>query len=776
MAQRAPRAVAVALALAMVAVPAVLIATAAPATGATAQASEASAAVTITGLSPQWAGPGTTVTVTGIVTNRAGTQRRLVVQLLDSGIPISSVAQLQQQTGAGVALGNVPVPTATWESGLLKQGASARWSIQLPTSAMTSFGVYPVAAQVEDVFDQPLNWTESFLPYVPAKKGAYGNTVPTAQKVAWVWPLIDEPLLGEPWQDTCSGSQAAALAKSLGSGGRLGQLLDAAAAPAGSAVTSAVQEQAVKSDSSHASKSPVARGQQPQSLAGDDGLTWAIDPALLANVSALAGCGASESQWARTASAWLTKLKAAVAGQPAFATAYGDPDMAALIGASTSLASDVQRSFTYGRSAANQILGLDLSPSAAGTAPTAGNQAAGVAWAADTEVSYGTLETLAAPPDDIGTVLLSSSAFPAEQSSVLRTPNGSGGYLNVLLASDSLTSVLGSATSAPGSGFAAAQDFLAETALMAQQNPSAPIIVAPPQRWQLPAGLAADLLRTTASAPWLSPASLTSLTSAKSIPTVQWPASVSQPAIGPTELGPLNTLDGDVNQIQQLRARPDPDLYLAVSTVESSAYEGRFKAAALAMIATLSSRIGQQQQKVHIVAANRITLGGLRGSVPVSVDNRLDYAVRVGLRLTYDAIGGAKVVAAAPGVLTVPARTAETVKLRFSASQTGSTTISMALADGSGRLLATPPVRMTVQTTQVGLLGIIIFAAALGVFLLASAARAIRRGRPQPAAGVSDSPAPSDAGQSGHITEEAPPDTVESEHSELGTAGTPRPR
>jgi hypothetical protein len=160
----------------------------------------------------------------------------------------------------------------------------------------------------------------------------------------------------------------------------------------------------------------------------------------------------------------------------------------------------------------------------------------------------------------------------------------------------------------------------------------------------------------------------------------------------------------------------------------------------------------------------------------VSVDNRLDYAVRVGLQLSYDAIDGAKVAAAAPGVLTVPANTAETVKLRFSASQTGSTTISMTLADGDGQPLAIQPVRMTVQTTQVGLLGIIIFAAALGVFLLASAARAIRRGRPQPAADTSDSPAPSENEQSGEITEEGPPDTVTPERSELRTAGTPRPR
>ena len=39
-----------------------------------------------------------------------------------------------------------------------------------------------------------------------------------------------------------------------------------------------------------------------------------------------------------------------------------------------------------------------------------------------------------------------------------------------------------------------------------------------------------------------------------------------------------------------------------------------------------------------------------------------------------------------------------------------------------GQLLPSAPARMTVQATQVGVLGMIIFACALGVFLIASAA------------------------------------------------------
>ncbi|MGB6453400.1 MAG: DUF6049 family protein [Streptosporangiaceae bacterium] len=775
MARRARGALAAILALAAVALPAALIGAAEPASAATTQSNQPPATVTITSISPQWASPTSPVTVTGIVTNTSPAEQRLIVQLFDSSTPVSSITELQQSAAGLYGLADLALPTAPWQSGLLRPGASATWSARLPASsmAMTSFGVYPVAAQVSNVFGTALNLTESFLPYVPAKNGTYGSTVPAPQKIAWVWPLVDQPLLDEPWQGACEGQQAAALGQSLTSGGRLDQLLDAATAPVGSAATAAAQAQLVTPASGHPAKTRTAQGQQPQSVASYEALTWAIDPALAANVSALAQCGALQPQWARAASAWLSRLKSATAGQPAFATPFGDPDVATLIGAGH--APDIQRSFSYGRSEASQILGRSFNPAPAGAAATDQQQAAGLAWSADPQISYGTLEDLAAL--DVGTVLLSSSAFPAAQTSVLRTLDGSGSYLNVLLANDSLTSVLGAATKAPGSAAATVQDFLAETALMAQQDPASPIVVAPPERWQPPPGVAASLLSAAASAPWLSPASLTSLTGAKTIPIVQAPSTVSGPTLSQPELDRLKALDRAVTQLQLMRAQPDPDLYLAVSTVESSAYAGRFTATALDMIAMLTSRIEhEQEQGVHIVAENRITLGGLRGSVPVSVDNQLGYAVQVALRLDYDTTNGTRVTASPPALLTVPRNTAETIKLRVSASQTGSTTITMTLANRKGQLLAVRPVRMTVQTTQVGMLGLIILGAALGVFLLASAARAIRRGGTRPITEPPVSPTPSEDEQSGQSSEEAAPDTVVPEHRELGTAGTPRPR
>ena len=748
--------------------PLVLLSGGTAAAAATSAASQPPATVTFTGLNPHWASPGTTVKVTGSVKNTAPVTERLVVQLLDSSIPVSSVAELAQDaSGALYSPAGLPLPRATWTSGLLKPGTSASWAIQVPVSAMglTSFGVYPMAAEVSDTLGDPLNNTLTYLPYVPARNSPYGSSIPAAQKISWVWPLIDQPLLDEPWQSACKGQQAAALAQSLASSGRLGQLLDAAGT---TARTAAVQAQAAPADSSGTAQRLATLTEPGQSLAQDNAVTWAVDPALLVNVTDLSQCGASEPRWARTASAWLARLKQTSANQPMFVTPYGDPDVAALI--DTSHAGDVENAFTYGRARAGQILGRSLTPPATGTSPA---DPAGLAWSTDGPTSSVASEL--AGRDGIDTLLADSSVFPTAQASVVRALNGIGGYDDVLLSNDSLTSLLNSAGTGPGSAFATAQQFLAETALLAQERPSAPIIVAPPRRWQSPAGLASALLSDTASAPWLNTATLTSLTAAARVPTVELPSSAS--GLSSLERDQLSALDAAVARQQNLRAHQDPTLALAVSTIESSAYSGRqFKATALGMIEMLAGLMAEQEQRVHIVAENRITLGGTRGSVPVSIDNRLPFAVRVTLQLSYSQADGVRVSASPPGPTTVPAHTAQTVRLRITAAQPGSTTITMTLLNQLSEPLASPSVRTTVQTTHVGLLGVIIFGAAFGVFLLAFAARAIRRGRPRHASGEGQPPAPREDDLPGHSTEEAGPDTVVTGHGELGPARSPRPR
>ncbi len=192
------------------------------------------------------------------------------------------------------------------------------------------------------------------------------------------------------------------------------------------------------------------------------------------------------------------------------------------------------------------------------------------------------------------------------------------------------------------------------------------------------------------------------------------------------------------------------------------------------MLATVAKRIAQEQQAVRIIAEKRITLGGLKGSVPVSIDNHLSYPIRVELQLQYSQASGIKIAPDPQGLITVPPHQTQTIRLRVQATGVGSTIVTMLLATKGGYPVSVP-LRMTIQATQVGTLGMIIFAAALGIFLIASAARAVRRGRP--GAGVTvpagDGPA-HDRGVTGSA-EPAEADTVKAERAELRPVGKPGP-
>jgi hypothetical protein len=146
------------------------------------------------------------------------------------------------------------------------------------------------------------------------------------------------------------------------------------------------------------------------------------------------------------------------------------------------------------------------------------------------------------------------------------------------------------------------------------------------------------------------------------------------------------------------------------------------------------------------------------------------YSQSSGIKITVSP-GGA---VSRSGLVTIQAGNAVTVRLRVQATQVGSTSITLALQNRNGQLLR-PATPMTVQATQVGVLGVIIGAVALGVFLIATAARAARRGRPLPAVNQATGPDLAGHRADDRSGEQPEPDTVMAERTELGTAGTPGP-
>jgi hypothetical protein len=702
----------------------------------TGQVASSPVSVTITGMSPQWATPKTTVTVSGTVTNVSKDPiTDLSVELEASSVAFSSAAEFEsyvtqpEQAGAAVA-----APRQI--SGALRPGQSARWSISFKAkaAALTAFGVYPLTAQVNaDVagtLSPALNYDYTYLPYIPARHGQYAKTSPASDEIAWTWPLIDYPLTTVPGLPECSGKQVSALEASLGPNGRLAGLL--------------------------------AAGQQ-YTIA--DKLTWAIDPALLANARTLSGCPGAAGP-AAAASKWLSTVRTATSGQQLFATPYADVDLALILHRAT--ASDVSTAFSLGASRATPILDRDLSPSSSSPVTR-------TAWPSDGIASLGIVGSLAAK-DNIASILLSDKSVTAGPGTAFLIENGVGSFIRVLLYSQSLSTLLGSATSAPGptSAFAVSQQFLAETALLAQQDPASPIVVAPPQRWQPPAGLAATVLHDTATAPWLRPTTVATVEAHPTSNDLTLPSGPGKAgSFGRPIIRKLTAIDAAIRQLNKIHM--SDDFSLALAALESSAWRTLPRSQQLAQLSPLLKYLVGQEAGVKLAAAKRVTMGGLKGNVQVSIDNTLAYPVRVQIQpqIQQPPGGGFQAVQEPSGIITVPPDGQQPVTIHVVATQVGATQITLRLLNPDGQPLPnSSPVRVEVQATQFGNIAMIILASVLGLFVLGSAIRGARRSQP--------APSPDNSGESGHPDEDAAhgsqdaagTDTVIPERTEPGTAGT----
>ena len=252
-------------------------------------------------------------------------------------------------------------------------------------------------------------------------------------------------------------------------------------------------------------------------------LTWAIDPALLDNVTTMRSrTGSADSvivlaqsaciRPTRTRASWLASLTSATAGQQVFVTPYADVDLAGL--AQFGNNTDLGKSFSDGQGLASRILHRD---SKTAPLPAGPKQLSSVVWPANGRANPALLENLGAMK--IGTVILAmppSERFSYTPGAVTSTFDGVGTKLKVLLADDSLTGLLGSPAARSHQAaqvFNVSQLFEAETAMIVAQRPASqrPILITPPRRWDPSAELATDLLQDTVNAPWLRPSTLNQL-------------------------------------------------------------------------------------------------------------------------------------------------------------------------------------------------------------------------------------------------------------------------
>jgi hypothetical protein len=396
-------------------------------------------------------------------------------------------------------------------------------------------------------------------------------------------------------------------------------------------------------------------------------------------------------------------------------------------------------------------------------APGGGRAAAGstglIAWPPSGVADYGVLESLAASPNRIGTVILDDTMMPpavpasVTPTAVTTTPDGVYGQMNVLLAdhgieqvistpADSLPGIAPGTTPSPAAAaFAREQWFLAQTAMIASEAPhtARAVVVAPPRRWDPGAALASSLLDETVHTPWLRPASLSSLVATPDQtgqvrrdgpPKYQ----VSRSELRAPLLRQVQQLNNQIGLLTSILVQAGPRyLSTAVDAVESSAWRGQpsGRRTARQLLHKVSAFVAVQQHQVRIIDPLRVTLGGKSGEVPVSIRNTLGQAVRVRLRVSVPSTG--RVVIGNPNkLITVPGGTQKTIKVPVKAAEAGSTTLTLWLTNPNGTPLPDSTARVTVEATHFGTMAIVIIGIALAVFVITAIGRAIRRGIRQP--------------------------------------------
>jgi hypothetical protein len=661
--------------------------------------------IVIDSMTPQTAKPGSTVTVAGTVTNGTSqTKAGLDVQLSTSPTRFQTRDAMDGYVSHGTDANLEQVGDPFSLAASLRPGATVQWhaSFQVNTVGMDQFGVYPVSAQLGDGEGDVLGADQTLLPFWPGQQAA-GLARPL--DIAWVWPLIDQP-----HHQVCTALTNNDLAASLAPGGRLSALLGAGQANPGAQVT------------------------------------WVVDPALLSDVNTMTkpyqvasglGCSSAVKEPAsKAAKTWLDTLRGITTGQPPVITPYANVDVSALV--HSGLAPDITSAYSMGYAVADSVLHGSLGPSIA--VPAGGT--------ADLSVL-----TNLATAQHIGTAVLDSNEMPPVNSggfepddaiTSIRTPSGAS--MTILLADHVLTGVLAAGDTSSGvlpqsTQFAVNQRFLAETAMIAAEAPDSDrsIVVAPPENWSPSATLASDLLSETASTPWLSPTTLGSLAGAQDSERTlaRQPPPDNRDSPGELTSSYLSTVartGAELGAYQDLLYQPSnayvQGLQQALTATESSAWRGRAATQGLILAKKLSGFMSGEESQIHIIAAQQVPMGGSSGLVPVSIQNGSRHAIQVRLstsvvnvpdRTSQLSIGHFQ------SLIMVQPQQAPTMRLPVNSAPIGSTVIQLSLTTVHGKTLSLPVTSLTVQSTRYGRAILFLIGAAIGVLVLTSVFRGVRR-------------------------------------------------
>lgn len=657
------------------------------------------AALTVSELTPRAPRPGQQLQVTAVLTNGGDERLRDLQVRVRVGARLASRGALDRADAAPSTYTNRAVQAVPD----VEAGAQAAVSVQVAVDdlRLSAAGVYPLQLEMRGVRGsagarETLDAVSTYLPW-------FGGGTVDPVRIAWLWPLADQPRLGP--DDIMVDDE---LASSLAPTGRLGSSL-AVARSSGTAV-------------------PV---------------TYAVDPDLLYTVRAMTRSypvrtdgSVQDGAGVAAAQAWLPALQTAPGD--VVALPYADPDVVALTRGAAELAADVSAGRTYGETVTQEVLGRPPLRTVAYPPPGPLSDAA-----LDT-LTTGGASTVVLGSDAVHTPDPGASSTPSAR---VELPSSStAGPVTGLVVDRALSDLL--ARGSPDGPRIAEQRWLVETAMISAELPSRgrTLIVALPRRAAPDPAVVTPALADTASMPWMCAVSLASVVaSAERCAGAAVPAytadnrvdllqpDAKSPSLSSGLVAELvgvraaatqltgSVVLGGTAQSQALRSR----LQRAWLRGESSAWR-EDRSAGLRLIGQLRSAVTDLRAKVSVVTG-RITLTSNNGRVSVLVVNDLDQAVTVSVRLR--ASSDARLSRTQSDLLAVPAHNSLPVQVDARTSTSGRFIVKAQLLDRDGVAFGDAQ-DLLVRSTRYGAVALAVTGLGAAVLLVAAGIRVVRRALP----------------------------------------------
>ena len=194
----------------------------------------------------------------------------------------------------------------------------------------------------------------------------------------------------------------------------------------------------------------------------------------------------------------------------------------------------------------------------------------------------------------------------------------------------------------------------------------------------------------------------------------------------------MRSVGGQLGVYKSMLYKPQPaylqSLDRALVATASAAWRGSGMSQGLAQVDNLRDYLRNAEKKVKIITSAQVQMGGSSGQVPVSIQNGLlDQAIRVKV-VASAATTSQLTIGRFQDVVVVPPQQAVTVRLPVSSAPQGSTAIQLSLTSPNGMPLTFVTGKsLTVASTRYGRAILFLIAAAIGVLVLTSVYRGIRR-------------------------------------------------